>query len=76
MTFFSAVVTKEHYKYDEAYQKWWYYEFDLNGEYLFVFICTFHENASQIQAATQIIESMRNQSPIFATIDCNHVYEH
>ena len=68
-------MTKEHYKLDEAYKKWWYYEFDLSGEFLFIFICTFHGNSSQIQASKSIIESIRGQAPIFATIDCNHVYE-
>ena len=75
ITFSCAVVTKKDYKMDEDYKKWWYYEFDLNGEQLFVFICTFHGNSSQIQAATSIIESMREQAPIFTTIDYNHVYE-
>ena len=75
MTFSCAFVNRNNFMMDEAYKKWWYYEFDLNWEFLFLFICTFHGNSTQIQAATQIIESIREQAPIFAKIDINHVYD-
>ena len=46
ITFVCAIVTKK-YKFDQSFKKWWYYEFDLNGECLLVFVSTFHGNKNQ-----------------------------
>ena len=42
-TFLSQIISQEDYGYQEKYAKWWYYEYDLNGQYFFVFMKIDHD---------------------------------
>lgn len=75
-TFVSAVFLKSEYKFDEKYKKWWYYEFDLDEKYTFIFNKVDHDRAAEAKMASPIIEEIRDQEQIgFGLVALNHEYQ-
>ena len=42
-TFLCQIVPIEEFEFKDSFKKWWYYEFDLNGKYFFIFMKIDHD---------------------------------
>ena len=75
-TFVSVILPIDQFSYDEKYKKWWYYEFDLDGKFLLIFMKVDHDRKEDVKVAKLYIEELRNQKQQgFALAALNHEYE-
>merc|ERR1712151_1295997 len=42
-TFLGQIIGQDEYQFDAKFKKWWYYEYDMNGKYFFIFMKIDHD---------------------------------
>lgn len=61
ISFLAMAIHQSAYTFDKTYKAWWYYEYDIDGRYYFIFMKIDSDKKSDAKLAEVIINELRFQ---------------
>ena len=67
MTFATAIVKRDKYECKNSFQRWFFYEFELNSKYILVFMSCNLNSQAEINGSLGMLKDLKEQAEGFAT---------
>lgn len=72
-TFIAQIIRQDEFDFQEKYKKWWYYEYDLNQKYFFIFMKVDHDRQADKKLAGPIVDELNSMNNLgFGISVLNH----
>ena len=67
MTFATAIIKRDRYECKNSFQRWFFYEFELNSKYMLVFMSCNLNSRTEINGSLGMLKDLKEQAEGFAT---------